>query len=47
MPAFNFLAGKQLTITSLVDMQFMAVAFLIMLIVALLAGSYPALPHII
>jgi putative ABC transport system permease protein len=43
MPGFNFLAGKELSISSLVDPLFIAAAFGMMVLVALLAGSYPAL----
>lgn len=43
MPGFNFLAGKSLSIASLADPIFIGVAIGMMLLVALLAGSYPAL----
>jgi putative ABC transport system permease protein len=43
MPGFNFLAGKELSMASLIDPLFIGVAFGMMTLVALLAGSYPAL----
>jgi putative ABC transport system permease protein len=43
MPGFNFLAGKELSITSLIDPLFIAGASGMMILIALLAGSYPAL----
>ncbi|HYG20483.1 MAG TPA: ABC transporter permease, partial [Ohtaekwangia sp.] len=42
LPAFNILAGKELAYTSIFTGQFIAVTFLLVLIVGFLAGSYPA-----
>jgi putative ABC transport system permease protein len=42
LPQFNLLAGKQLTLQALLSPGFMLVAFLLVLCVGILAGSYPA-----
>ncbi len=43
MPAFNVLSGKALLFSSLLDPVFVVVAAILMVIIGLLAGSYPAL----
>ncbi|MBX2917267.1 MAG: ABC transporter permease [Cyclobacteriaceae bacterium] len=42
LPQFNLLAGKQLTLQALLSPGFILVAFLLVLCVGILAGSYPA-----
>lgn len=42
LPAFNLLSGKELSLYNLLDTKFLLGASLILLIVGLLAGSYPA-----
>jgi len=42
LPYFNTMAGKQLTLKALSTPSFFLAAFLLTLIVGLLAGSYPA-----
>lgn len=42
LPAFNLLAGKELSLINLLDIKFMLGVGLMLLIVGLLAGSYPA-----
>ncbi|MEZ5041879.1 MAG: ABC transporter permease [Saprospiraceae bacterium] len=42
LPAFNLLSGKELSIKNLLDFKFMLGAGLMLVIVGLLAGSYPA-----
>lgn len=42
LPQFNFLSGKLLTVSSLYNLPFLAIAFLLVIIVGILAGSYPA-----
>lgn len=42
LPQFNLLAGKQLTFDALFSGGFITTAFLLVLVVGLLAGSYPA-----
>ncbi|MBL7863950.1 MAG: ABC transporter permease [Cyclobacteriaceae bacterium] len=42
LPSFNLLTGKQLTLTVLSSPIFIAAAFALIIIVGLLAGSYPA-----
>ncbi|GAB5527795.1 MAG: ABC transporter permease [Roseivirga sp.] len=42
LPAFNRLSGKELSMISLLDVQFIFGVGLIFLVVGLLAGSYPA-----
>jgi putative ABC transport system permease protein len=43
LPSFNFLSGKELSMASLLDPVFIGAAVLIVAIIGLLAGSYPAL----
>jgi putative ABC transport system permease protein len=43
LPQFNLLSGKQLTLHALLTPEFIGVAFLLILMVGLVAGSYPAL----
>ncbi|MBL7871626.1 MAG: ABC transporter permease [Cyclobacteriaceae bacterium] len=43
LPQFNLLSGKQLTLDVLLTPTFMGIAFLLILMVGLIAGSYPAL----
>jgi putative ABC transport system permease protein len=43
LPSFNFLSGKQLAFSSLVDPVFIGGALLLVVLIGLLAGSYPAL----
>jgi putative ABC transport system permease protein len=43
MPSFNLLAGKELSIQSLMDPIFIAGAMALVVLIGLLAGSYPAL----
>jgi putative ABC transport system permease protein len=43
LPYFNALAGKQLTLQALSEPTFFAVAFILILLVGVIAGSYPAL----
>jgi putative ABC transport system permease protein len=43
MPSFNLLAGKELSLSTLVDPVFIGGTAALVLIVGLLAGSYPAL----
>jgi putative ABC transport system permease protein len=43
MPSFNLLAGKQLSLAALIDPWFVAGAIALIVVVGLLAGSYPAL----
>jgi putative ABC transport system permease protein len=43
MPAFNVLSGKALLFSSLLDPVFVVVAVSLLVIIGLLAGSYPAL----
>ncbi len=42
LPAFNLFAGKELSLINLLDIKFISGAGLMLLIVGLLAGSYPA-----
>ncbi len=42
LPYFNLLTGKQLTLAALRSPEFVAAAFSLLVIVGLLAGSYPA-----
>jgi putative ABC transport system permease protein len=42
LPQFNLLAGKQLSLQALATPTFMVVALLLIILVGLLAGSYPA-----
>lgn len=42
LPQFNLLAGKQLTFSTLFSGEFIAAALVLVLVVGLLAGSYPA-----
>ena len=42
LPAFNMLSGKELSMIDLLDVKFMLGVGLMLLIVGLLAGSYPA-----
>jgi len=42
LPAFNLLTGKELSLINLLDIKFMSGVVLLLLIVGLLAGSYPA-----
>lgn len=42
LPSFNMLSGKELSMINLLDIKFMLGVCLILLIVGLLAGSYPA-----
>ncbi|MBX7126203.1 MAG: ABC transporter permease [Cyclobacteriaceae bacterium] len=42
LPAFNLLSGKALSLANLLDGKFILVAGLLLVLVALLAGSYPA-----
>jgi putative ABC transport system permease protein len=42
LPQFNLLAGKELTLAALGDPSFMLVAFVLVVFVGLVAGSYPA-----
>ncbi len=42
LPQFNSLSGKMLTVSSLYNSYFLAIAFLLVIIVGILAGSYPA-----
>lgn len=42
LPAFNMLSGKELSMTKLLDCKFALVVGLMLLVVGLLAGSYPA-----
>ena len=42
LPAFKILSGKELSMMNLLDVKFILVVALILLIVGLLAGSYPA-----
>jgi putative ABC transport system permease protein len=42
LPAFNVLSGKELSMTNLLDGQFILAVGLMLLVVGLLAGSYPA-----
>jgi len=42
LPQFNLLAGKQLTLQALLSPGFVLVAFLLVICVGVLAGSYPA-----
>lgn len=43
LPQFNVLSGKQLTLDALLTPTFIGIASLLILIVGLIAGSYPAL----
>jgi putative ABC transport system permease protein len=43
LPQFNLLAGKQLTLEALASPEFIGIAFILILLVGLVAGSYPAL----
>jgi len=43
MPGFNMLSGKSLLFSSLLDPVFVIVAVILLVIIGLLAGSYPAL----
>ncbi|QOI98419.1 MAG: ABC transporter permease [Flammeovirgaceae bacterium] len=43
LPSFNILAGKSLTFSSLWSVEFMTMVVVLLLLVGLLAGSYPAL----
>ncbi|MFN3841115.1 MAG: ABC transporter permease [Cyclobacteriaceae bacterium] len=43
LPLFNTLAGKSMTLSSLWNMEFLSIAIALLVIVGLLAGSYPAL----
>lgn len=43
MPGFNALSGKQLSIEALADPVFAAVAVALLIVIGLLAGSYPAI----
>ena len=42
LPSFNLLSGKTLTFNALNNMQFIGSALLLVLVVGMLAGSYPA-----
>ena len=42
LPYFNLLSGKYLTLSTILDFRFMAVAILLFLFVGLVGGSYPA-----
>jgi putative ABC transport system permease protein len=42
LPYFNTLAGKQLTLATLVEPTFIIIAFALIIIVGIIAGSYPA-----
>lgn len=42
LPAFNLLSGKELSMANLFDIRFISGVVLMLLIVSLLAGSYPA-----
>ncbi len=43
LPQFNLLSGKQLTLDALMSPAFIGIAFILILLVGLVAGSYPAL----
>ncbi len=43
LPYFNILSGKQLSVASLASANFLTTAFVLAVLVGLLAGSYPAL----
>lgn len=42
LPAFNTLAGKELAMTALINPWFMAIWIVLILVVGIIAGSYPA-----
>jgi putative ABC transport system permease protein len=43
LPSFNFLSGKELSMTALLDPVFIGAAVVMVVLIGLLAGSYPAL----